>query len=72
MGRTDWAFSRSRSRRDFPGPVVDTESWGRRGGGRQCDETGSSTEQMCRLEIRILVRRKGRKVGHKLKSSSGA
>ena len=36
---------------DFPGQVLDTLMWERKDGGRQCDETGSSTEQMCHLEI---------------------
>ena len=39
---------------DFPGQVLDTLTWERKDGGRQCDETGSSTEQMCRLEIKFI------------------
>ena len=53
-GRTDSAVWRSRSRRDFPGRALDTAIWGGRDGGRRCDETGSSTEQMCRLEIKFI------------------
>ena len=57
---------------DFPGPVLDTVIGQMRAGGRQCDETGSNTEQMCHLEIMFLVKTKIKKVKHKLKSSSGA
>ena len=39
---------------DSPGQVLDNLMWERKDGGRQCDETGSSTEQMCRLEIKFI------------------
>ena len=50
-GRIDWDVSKSLSLMDFPGPVLGNLIGQRRAGGRQCDETGSNTEQMCHLEI---------------------